>query len=336
MFDYHGRAFAAFVLAATFAIAPGQPAAAATITPTDLPRPEGVRQYLLAVPDKSPAGKRPLVVLLHGHGGSAAQLLGQGRGAAPLSAWLAIADREGLLVAAPDGVKGSDNRQGWNDCRADAQNNPTTDDVGLIAAIIDREVAAHDADPTRVFVMGMSNGGMMAFRLAIEIGPRLAGFAAVSASMAARSGCPAPRAAVSALIVSGVADPLVPYTGGDVRLRSTRSRGAVVPVEESAATWRAQNRLPAEPAAVTPLAHRDSGDPTSATRTLWGGDPARPQVELLRIDNGGHVEPSIAHRIGRIYATLVGPQNGDVESAEEAWAFFKDKRAGPAFQGPPQ
>ncbi|MEN6079764.1 hypothetical protein, partial [Chromobacterium piscinae] len=62
-------------------------------------RPEGPRDYLLATPNPLPAGKRPLVILLHGHGGSARQLLGLGAGAAPLSQWMEIADREGLLLA---------------------------------------------------------------------------------------------------------------------------------------------------------------------------------------------------------------------------------------------
>ena len=251
-----------------------------------------------------------------------------GRSAAPLSVWLRIADREGLLLAAPDGSKGKDGKRGWNDCRADAANNPPTDDVGLVAAIIAKAVAENDADPARVYAMGMSNGGMMMFRLAAELAPKLAGFAAVSASMAARISCPAPRLPVSALIVSGTADPLVPYAGGEVHFFSSGSRGSVVGVESAAATWRQLAGLPTEPARVETLPHRDAKDPTRATRSLWGADAQRVQVQLLRIDQAGHVEPSGSQRIGRIYAAIVGPQNGDVEAAEEAWAFFKNKRAG--------
>src|SRR5678816_685089 len=81
-------------------------AQAATIETLVLPRPEAARHVLLATPAKPPAGARPLVILLHGHGGTAAQLLGRERSAAPLSLWLRIADREGWLVAAPDGLKG--------------------------------------------------------------------------------------------------------------------------------------------------------------------------------------------------------------------------------------
>ncbi|HJW12579.1 MAG TPA: PHB depolymerase family esterase, partial [Albitalea sp.] len=230
---------------------------AVTLTPVDLPRPEGTRHYLLAVPDTATSPKRALVILLHGHGGSAAQLLGRERSAAPMSLWLRIADREGVLVAAPDGAVGRDGRRGWNDCRGDAANNPQVDDVGFVTDIIHREVAQHGADPSRVFVMGMSNGGMMALRLAIELGSTLAGFASVSASMAAHSACPVLNVPVSALIIAGTHDPLVPYAGGDVRLRSSHPRGAVIGVETAIATWRDTIGLPVEPASVTSLPHRD-------------------------------------------------------------------------------
>ncbi|MES2300011.1 MAG: PHB depolymerase family esterase [Pseudomonadota bacterium] len=304
------------------------PAAAATLSALNLARPEGVRHVLLATPERHTPGKRALVILLHGHGGSAAQLLGQGRGAAPLSVWLHIAEREQLLLAAPDGVNGQDGKTGWNDCRADAPNNPKTDDTGLIGALIDKAVAEYDVDPARVYVMGMSNGGMMAYRLAAEIAPRLAGFAAVSASMAAKNACAPATVALPALIIAGTADPIVPYGGGDVRFSSLlRSRGTVLPVEESAASWRALANLPAAPAS-SDVAHRDHSDPTHATRLLWGADPRKVQVELLRIDKGGHVEPSMTKRFGWIFTQFIGKQNGDIEAAEEAWSFFKDKRAG--------
>ena len=106
---------------------------AAHLSAEEIIRPEGARHYMLALTGTLPTRKLPLVILLHGHGGSAAQLLGQGHGAAPLAVWLDIADREGLVVMAIDGMQGADGKQGWNDCRRDAGSNPHTDDVGLVA-----------------------------------------------------------------------------------------------------------------------------------------------------------------------------------------------------------
>jgi len=296
---------------------------AADIRSFDLSRPEGSRHYLLVEPARSDA-RHPLVILLHGHTGTAKQLLGQGMGAAPLSVWLEIAERGNLVVVAPDGAKGSDETQGWNDCRADAATNPHTDDAGFIAALIDEAVANHHVDPARVYVMGMSNGGMMAFRLAAEMSEKLAAIATVGASMAARSQCKAPAKKLPVLMISGEADPLVPFRGGDVRPVS-EARGSVIGVEAAAQFWRELDGLAKLPGETREFPKLDANDKTRATLTRWGKDPRRYQVELIRIDGGGHVEPSIRMRIGPLYRTIVGAQNGDFEAAEEAWNFFKDK-----------
>lgn len=300
--------------------------AAHSISSIEVSRPEGMRNYLLALPDTLPAGKHPLVILLHGHSGSAQQLLGQERTAAPLSVWLSIADRDGLLIAAPNGAKGSDGRQGWHDCRADASENPQSDDVGFIQAIISREIAEHNADPNRIFVMGMSNGGIMAFRLAQELSSKLAGIAAISASMAADSNCTAIRSQLSVLIIAGTSDPLVPYAGGDVHFVSSATRGTVIGAEQSAEHWRVGDTLPATPSSVSTFAHQGT-DNTSAEKTVWGSNPYGLQVELIRVVKGGHIEPSISQRYRWLYTRIVGMQNGDLETAEEAWHFFKDKKA---------
>lgn len=303
-------------------------AQATSISPETITRPEGQRHYLFAQPEHAPAGKRPLVILLHGHLGSAAQLLGQKHSAAPMSVWLQIADREGLLIAAPDGAKGSDNKQGWNDCRGDESKNTKTDDVGFISAIIQRAVNEQHADPARIYVMGMSNGAMMTFRIASEMGDQLAGFATVSGSMASVSDCPIPKVPVSALIISGTADPLVPYTGGNVHFMTNQSLGGVISVEQSASVWRRLDGLAETPNSLTTLPHINPKDKTSAIRSIWGSNPKSLQVELLRIDNGGHMEPSLTQHPRRLYTMIVGAQNEDVETAEEAWTFFKDKRVG--------
>jgi polyhydroxybutyrate depolymerase len=306
------------------------PAAANTIDTLELPRPEGPRSVIFVVPDapakekKKPA-LRPFVILLHGHTGSAAQLLGQRRTTAPLSPWLAISDRDNVLLAAPEGAKGSDDKQGWNDCRADADGNPRTDDVGLVRDIIDRAVQQYRADPARIYAMGMSNGGFMTFRLAIEMPERLAAAAVVSASMAASSQCVLPSKPVSLLVIAGDADPLVPFAGGDVRIWSTRSRGSALGVEKAVRGWRELAQLPAQPVAITRFEHNALSGDTSAERSTWGDDPRRVQVELIVIRNGGHVEPSTSQRVGPLYRSIVGKQNADFEAAEEAWTFFRGK-----------
>ncbi len=270
-----------------------------------------------------------MVIVLHGAGASAAQVLGMAFPPSPLSMWLEIAEREQLLVVAPDGSKRKGERC-WNDSNAGITGNPKVDDVGFVSALIDQAILDDDADPARVYVMGVSKGGMMAYRLATELGLRLAGFAVVLATMPVRSHCGLPRTPLSALVIACTADPLIPYFGEKYLYTISALAPFVAPmksVEQSVSIWRELAGLPAEPV-VTHLAHRQLADPTRATSYLWGSDPHALQVGLLKIDNGGHAEPSMVKRYPRLFAWFPGAQNADVETAEAAWTFFKDKRAG--------
>lgn len=299
----------------------------AAISAVDIARPGGARHYLMAAPEHGAPGKRPLVLLFHGHMGSAAHLFDTQSNLSALSVWLDIAEREQLLVIAPDGLKGSDGQSGWNDCRADAKSSPRSDDSGLVNAIIDKAIAEQNVDPARVYVMGMSNGAGMVLRLASDIAPRLAGFAATAMSVAASSVCPAPSVPLSALFIAGTGDRIVPYAGGQIHIVPWDERGAVIGIEQSVALWRGLDKLPATPV-TSALAHRSEDDPTRAMRSVWGADPRQLQVVLLKIEHGGHVEPSVRKHVGWMVSKLLGAQNGDVEAAEEAWRFFKDKRSG--------
>jgi polyhydroxybutyrate depolymerase len=228
---------------------------------------------------------------------------------------------------APEGWKGSDGKRGWNDCRSDAPTNPGTDDVGLLSALIDRAVASHDADPDRVYVIGISNGGAMAYRAAIELAPRLAAVSVLSALMPAHSQCKEPTIPMSVLVTHGTDDPIAPYDGGEISHWLLRDRGTGLGVEESVRIWRELAHLPLAPDVDT-IPHRDPDDMTTVTSYLWGSAPAGLQVKLLKVVHGGHVQPSIEYRLPWIVRAMTGRQNGDIEFAEVAWAFFKDKRVG--------
>jgi polyhydroxybutyrate depolymerase len=281
------------------------------------------RQYVLVTPDVLPAGPHPLVIVLHGHLGTAANAMGDGARPSPLSAWVDIADREHLLVAALQGLKGADGHTGWHDCRTDATENPQVDDVAFVRAVIDGLVRSGRADPRRVYVMGMSNGAMMALRLALELRPAPAAVAAVSGTMAMYSACPQAAAPVSVLLLDGTDDPIVPYAGGKVGVKNHKT-GVVTGVAAARDYWLKADGLAGTPAVAAELPHRLAADPTRARRETWG--PASgPQVEVLGIEGGGHVEPSLRYHYGLLYGSLVGRQNQDLESAEEAWSFFRDK-----------
>jgi polyhydroxybutyrate depolymerase len=294
--------------------------AATTPVPQTIQTKDGPRAYLLLKPESR--GPLPLVILLHGHGGSAKQALTVG----PLAAWAAISAREGVMVASLDGVKGPDGQKGWNDCRSHAAGNPPTDDVAFVKAVIQRLEREAGADPARVYIMGMSNGAMMTLRLGLQLDPAPAAFCAVCGLMADGGLCdpPAPRA-VPALLIDGTEDPLVPFEGGQVHFFK-KQRGAVISADRTVDFWRDADGLSEVKPVVWEFPHREASDPTRATKSVWSGAGGE-QVEFIRIQGGGHAEPTLDHPYGAIYRAFTGKQNRDFESAEEAWAFFKDKKS---------
>lgn len=299
---------------------------AAQVNPGTVTTPDGTRSYLLALPEGPAKVGRPLVLLLHGHGGNAHNTLGQGIGhPSPMAAWLSIADREGVVVAALDGAKGPDGYPGWNDGRPGAVGDPRVDDLAFVRAVIQRLERDQGVDPARIYVMGMSNGAVMTQRLALDLDLPLAAVASACGSIPGEPPAKAARP-LSVLLLAGTEDPIMPYGGGQVTMLR-RARGLVAGVEATLAYWRRVDGLAGKPQ-VSILPHLGgSRDRTRVERQRWGA-PGGLQVELLKVIGGGHEEPSLRYDYGLVYRAMAGPQNHDLEAAEAAWAFFRDKRAG--------
>lgn len=268
-----------------------------------------------------PTGGRPptaLVFLLHGHTDTVERMTGA---RSPMAAWEAIADRNGLLLVAPQGLDGRDGRPGWNDCRTDADSNPNEDDAGFLIALsatLEREYRIAHA---RHYVVGTSNGGMMALRMAIEHPQWTTAAGAIVAAMPARSECAPPRRAVPMMFVNGTADPLVPFDGGPVAERYGGQRGAVLSTPASVALWTRLAGAGATPVRAA-LPDLDRDDDSTVVEETWTMRDGRPAVRLLRVEGGGHTEPSRTYRYPRLLHPLLGAQNGDFEVADALWRFF--------------
>jgi len=116
------------------------------------------RSYRLYRPVSVESGKpAPLVLVLHGGFGSAGQ-------AEQAYGWDELADRHRFVVAYPDGVGRSWNA-GW--CCGPAHLHDV-DDVGFVGELVADISAGESVDPRRVFAAGVSNGAMLAYRIACE------------------------------------------------------------------------------------------------------------------------------------------------------------------------
>lgn len=267
----------------------------------------------------------PIVILLHGGTRNKTTVI---NGTTGSSGWQSVAESEAILLVVPNGT-GADGdpnavSASWNDCRSDQIAGSSADDVAFIAALIDWALnePSFVIDEDRVYVAGASNGGMMSYRAALELGDRIAGIAAFiannpinldpSCDAAVNDVNPAP---VSVFICNGTADLLMPFNGGTVALGDG---GEVSSSLETREFWRARNSTTRP---LLPVVYPDI-DPTDDSTVIGadyvaGTDGAA--VSWLTVFGGGHTMPSL------VYFSS-GAQNRDIESAAVAWEFLKDKR----------
>jgi len=273
------------------------------------------RNYHLFLPQNPKNAS--IILLLHGNRGSADQILGISGVKAPNALWMDIAQRENLILIVPDGSEGRERHQGWNDCRTDALNNPDTDDVQFITTLIDEVTTKFQTTEKKVFSVGVSNGGMMSMRLADEIPEKLHAFAAIVASRPVNTKCPDATEPVSALIMNGTADPILPYTGGHIRPK----RGELYSTIDTVSYWVNRNQAN-QTTGFVKLEDADPNDDSVIKVQRYKSATNNTLVKHYEVVGGGHTEPSIAEQYARLYKLVVGEQNNDIESAEEIWNFF--------------
>jgi polyhydroxybutyrate depolymerase len=270
------------------------------------------RSYTAQLPAKKPA---PLVVVLHGKTQRGADMIAR-------TAWPQVAKREGLAVVFPDGLN-----HAWADARTKAgpalRGPPEgTDDVAFIAKLVEKLVANGTADPKRVYVTGISNGGAMTMTLLCARADLFAAGASVIMNLTDEAAVTChPSRPLPMLLMNGTADPLVPYAGG--RGSNYFAADGFWSTDETLAFWRKLNGCETVNAASTDLPDRNAADQSTVTR-ISSRCPGGHDVVLYRVNHGGHRMPGFAPdaRFPRVAAGLLGPQNGDIDGAETIWAFF--------------
>jgi polyhydroxybutyrate depolymerase len=136
--------------------------------------------------------------------------------------------------------------------------------MGFIHALIARMAQEHGIDTKHVFVLGYSNGGQMAFRLAIETPDEVAAVAALGASLPTpdSSSCAQQGRTARVMLANGTLDPINPYEGGKVTIFGFGYRGTALSSRASADQLAQRNGITTAPAA-TQLPHLHEKDPTS-------------------------------------------------------------------------
>jgi len=164
------------------------------------------RRYLVHLPP-SYDGRQPLPVVLAFHGGG-----GNAEVQRTQSQMNAVADKHGFIVVYPDGT-GRLRLLTWNagTCCGYAVRKGV-DDVGFVSALIDDVARIYSIDEKRVYATGLSNGGMLCYRLACELSDRIAAIAPISAGMSVDG--PRPKRQIPILHIHGLKDNNVLFEGG--------------------------------------------------------------------------------------------------------------------------
>lgn len=262
------------------------------------------RTYLVHVPPKhDPDRPVPVVLALHG-----AAMSG------PMMVWFSGLDRKadeaGFVAVYPSGT-GTGPFLTWNSggfTGPMAEGRP--DDVAFIRDLLDDLACVLDVDSKRVYACGMSNGGMMCYRLAAELSDRIAAIAPIAGTIAIAES--RPTRAVPVIHFHGTKDAIVPFD---------RSQGRQPPfmrledVAGSVRTWVELNGCDTTPKTET---ISPEGDGLSVTRTTWGGGKDGSEVVLVAIEEGGHTWPGQKPPVA-----FIGKSVENVSANDLLWEFFE-------------
>ena len=266
------------------------------------------RSYLVHVPPSyDPARPTPVVVAFHG-------ALMNCFGMAQFSGLSGKADAAGFVVVYPNGLGYGRTALFFNASVAAPKPGDTSgppNDVKFTAAVLDDVATVVTVDPRRVFATGMSNGGMMAHRVAAELADRIAAAAPVAGTLA----LPAihPARPVPIMMFHGTADGIVPYAGPGAWSPATMQFQSVA---DTVKAWRDADGCP--PGDGTTVRTPDAaGDGTTIDTTTYAGGRQGSEVVLVKVRGGGHTWPGVPANYLFIGVTTVNANADDL-----MWDFF--------------
>jgi polyhydroxybutyrate depolymerase len=262
------------------------------------------RSYYFHVPASyDPRKPMPVVLVLHG-----AVMNG------PIMEWFCgmskKADEAGFIAVYPNGTGPGGTLLTWNAGVFPGGLNPRrADDVKFIRMVLDDLAGLVSVDPKRVYASGMSNGGMMAYRLAAEMPERIAAVAVVCGVLCTED--TEPKCPVPVLHFHGTKDSLIPFDG----TKSGSGPYRFPSVMENLQTWCKVNGCAEVP--------RERELPTKedklkvVCKDFCTGKEKAPVI-LYMIEGGGHTWPGM-HR----HAAFLGATTDNISANDLIWDFFR-------------
>ena len=263
------------------------------------------RSYLVHVPPQyDPQKPTPVVLVLHGAGTNGSMMV-----------WFCgmnkKADEAGFIAVNPNGTGLAGLMLTWNAGGFPGKGVGKVDDVAFIAKLLDDLATVVNLDPKRVYVTGMSNGGMMCYRLAAELSDRIAAIAPVAGTMAIDNYNP--KRPVPVMHFHGAADKMVPFAGPGGR---TPKFLGFKSVDDTIKVAARANGCPEEP--KTEDLPDKAGDGTTVTKKTYGPGKDGAEVVLFVIKGGGHTWPGQQPPVG-----FIGKSTKNLSANDLIWEFFE-------------
>ncbi len=258
------------------------------------------RRFVVYVPKSLEPGKPlPVVIVLHG-------AFGDSWSASWDSNMCAQAEKDKFLAVFPRGYGLSSHLfLTWNAGKCCGLSIPKKiDDVAFVRSMLARLEKDYPVDPRRIYVTGISNGGMLAYLLAAEMGDTIAAIAPVeSVMMFSPKGQTPP---VSVVAFNGTTDNVIPYEGGIGNWCGYKFK--CPPVRESIEYWVKNDGCESKPTEEKIKA---------GTRETFAGGSNGTEVCLYTIEGGQHFWPG-----GRTIGRFLHSANNAVSATEEMCKFF--------------
>ena len=168
---------------------------------------EGInREYVLYVPDSYDGSfSVPVVLNFHGFSGDAYQYMNE-------ADMRILSESETFILIYPQGLD-LDGEPHWNACPNGGDNKSDVDDFGFVETLVEEISSNYSIDLERIYAVGYSNGGMMAYGLANHKSKLIAAVASVSGAML---DCTGPTSHPMPVIhMHGTDDFDLPYNGNN-------------------------------------------------------------------------------------------------------------------------
>jgi polyhydroxybutyrate depolymerase len=267
------------------------------------------RTYLVHVPPGHD-GSRPVPVVLVFHGGAsnAEQMV-------RFSGLNEKADKAGFIAIYPNGTGRLEKVLTWNsgNCCGYAMQNKV-DDVAFTRALLDDLAKVVKVDDKRVYATGMSNGAIMAYRLASELSDRIAAIAPVSGPMGTEA-CK-PKRPVPVMHFHGTEDQFAPFKGG--KGEKSVSGTDFYSVDHSIQAWVKANGCKEKEGSATVELPDKAKDGTTITIKTYGPGKAGAEVVLVMIEGGGHTWPGREPGL-----KVLGKSTKNILANDLMWEFFE-------------